>query len=149
MSCVEFCLTIQPLLREFTSELKLGFPDDVTLSGPHDRVVDDIQTYKIQTHKIWFGIEPHKYEVTYGDSSTPHDDPVLKVFHRVEIDDLTLLGAPIKPGRAVDKALIGKTKKMEKPMSRLQLLHSHDALILLRNSICVPKLLYTWHVGVQ
>ena len=59
------------------------------------------------------------------------------------MDDLTLLGAPILPGRAVDKALKEKTEKLEKVMSRLYLLQSHDALNLLRNSVSVPKLLYT------
>ena len=36
-----------------------------------------------------------------------------------------------------------KTEKLENAMSRLHLLQSHDALNLLRNSICVPKFLYT------
>ena len=47
----------------------------------------------------------------------------------------------------VDKALQEKTEKLEKAMSRLHLLQSHEALNLLRNSISVPdsvaKLLYT------
>ena len=59
------------------------------------------------------------------------------------MEDVTLLGAPILPGRAVDKALKEKTEKLEKAMSRRHLLQSHDALTPLWNSISVPKLLYT------
>ena len=59
------------------------------------------------------------------------------------MDDLTLLGAPILPERAVDKALKAKIEKLEKALSRLHLLQSHYALNLLRNSISVPKLFYT------
>ena len=59
------------------------------------------------------------------------------------MEDLTLLGAPILPGRAVDKPLKEKTEKLEKAMSRIHLLQSHDAVTLLLNSISVPKLLYT------
>ena len=64
------------------------------------------------------------------------------------MDYLTLSGAPILPGRAVDKALQEKTEKFEKAMSRLRLLQSHDALNLLRNSTSVPKLLYTLRTSV-
>ena len=70
-------------------------------------------------------------------------DSILTTFRRTEIEDLTLLGAPILSGRIVDKALKEKTEKLEKAMSKLHLLQSHDALNLLRNSISVAKLLYT------
>ena len=61
----------------------------------------------------------------------------------MELENLTLLEAPVLPGRAINKAIKQKTEKMEKAISRLPLLHAHDALTLLRNSISVPKLLYT------
>ena len=67
---------------------------------------------------------------------------ILKTFQRTEMDDLTLQGAPILPGRAMDKAMQEKTDKFE-VMSRLHLLQPHDDLTLLRNSISVQKLLYT------
>ena len=44
MSSAEFCLAIHPLLRGLISELKVGYLDVVTLSGPHHIVVDDIKT---------------------------------------------------------------------------------------------------------
>ena len=33
---LEFCLTIQPLLMSLSSELKIGFLDDITISGHRD-----------------------------------------------------------------------------------------------------------------
>jgi len=35
-----------------------------------------------------------------------------------------------------------KTDELQKAMKRLVLLHSHDAVVLLKNSLAVPKLLY-------
>ena len=61
----------------------------------------------------------------------------------VELENITLLGAPVLPGRAIDKAIKQKTEKTEKAISRLPLLQAHDALTLLKNSISVTKLLYT------
>ena len=67
----------------------------------------------------------------YGDSQATHNDDTLKNVQRVELEDLTLLGAPVLSGRTVDKAVKEKTVKMEMAMSRLPLLQSHDALTLL------------------
>ena len=96
-----------------------------------------------KSEELGLELNAAKCEVTYGDTSTPHDDPILKTFQPIEMEDLTLLGAPNLPGLAVDKALKDKTEKLKKAMFRLHLLQSHDALNLLRNSISVPKLLYT------
>ena len=68
---------------------------------------------------------------------------MLKDFQRVELENLTLFGAPVLPGRAIDKAIKQKTEKKEKAISRLPLFQAHNVLTLLRNSISVPKLLYT------
>ena len=113
------------------------------MSGPRHIVVDDIKTIISKSEELGLELNAAKCEITYGGSSTHHDASILKTFQRTEIYDLTLLGAPILPGRAVDKALKeNKTEKLEKAMSRLHLLQSHD-LNLLQNSISIPKLRYT------
>ena len=139
MSSPEFCFATHPLLRRLISERKVGCLDDVTLSGPRQIVVDDIKTILSKSEELGLELNAAKCEVTYGDSSTPHDDPILKIFQRTKMDDLTLLGAPILSGRAVDKALKEKTEKLKKAISRLYFLQSHDALNLLRNSISVTN----------
>ena len=68
-------------------------------------VVDDIKTIISKSEALGLELNTAKCEVTNGDSSTPHDDPISKTFQRTEIDDLKLLGAPILLGRTVDKAL--------------------------------------------
>ena len=67
---------------------------------------------------------------------------VFKAFKRIAIEDLTLLGAPILEGRAVDNALQDKIATLERSITRLSKLQSHDALCLLKNSLAMPKLLY-------
>ena len=52
LSSVEFCLAIHPLLRGLISELKVGYLDDVTLSGPRQIVADDIKTTS-PSQKSW------------------------------------------------------------------------------------------------
>ena len=67
----------------------------------------------------------------------------FKDFKKVEIADLVMLGAPVMKGRAIDRALQNKVCDLERAIDRLKLLPAHDALVLLRNSLAVPKLLYT------
>ena len=55
---------------------------------------------------------------------------------------MTLLEAPILQGKALDVSLQGKVDDLQKAISRLKLLRAHDALVLLKNSISIPKLLY-------
>ena len=56
---------------------------------------------------------------------------------------MTLLGAPVLAGRADDAALKDIVVILEKSIKRLSILTSHDSLCLLKNSIAMPKLLYT------
>ena len=80
--------------------------------APRQIVVDDIKTIISKSEELGLELNAAKCEVTYGDSSTSHDDPVLKTFQCTEIDDLTLLGTPILPGRAVDKARQEKNREV-------------------------------------
>ena len=55
---------------------------------------------------------------------------------------MTLLGAPILEGKAVDKALQAKIMDLERSVERLSLLQAHDVLCLLKNALAMPNLLY-------
>ena len=105
LSSLEFCLTIQPMLVSLTSELNIGFLDDITMAGRKDIVVNDIISIKDRTDNYGLVLIAAKCEVVNGDSLAPHDDDTLKDFQRVELENLTLLGAPVLPGRAIDKAI--------------------------------------------
>ena len=58
------------------------------------------------------------------------------------LSDLTLLAAPVTTGAALDKILKAKTDDLAKAIQRLSYLHAHDALMLIRHSVSVPKLLH-------
>jgi len=48
----------------------------------------------------------------------------------------------ILKGPAKDATLTQKIDQLKKALERLSLIHSHDALVLLKNSLSMPKLLY-------
>ena len=63
-------------------------------------------------------------------------------FKRVQKEDMTFLGLPVLPSRAMARVLQGKIDDLGRAIQRLALLQAHDALCLLKNSIAMPKLLY-------
>ena len=69
----------------------MDYLDDVTLSGPRQIVVDDIKTIISKSEELILELNTAKCEVTCDETSTPHDDPMLKTFQRTEMEDLTLL----------------------------------------------------------
>ena len=69
-------------------------------------------------------------------------DIIFKDFKTITMEDLILLGAPILEGRAVDNALQDKIITLERSITRLSKLQSHDDLCLLKNSLVMLKLLY-------
>ena len=66
------------------------------------------------------------------------DDALLQTFHRVELEDATLLGAPLFPGAALDTAWDDRCKEIDRAVVRLNTVSSQDALILLRSSFSAP-----------
>ena len=54
----------------------------------------------------------------------------------------TLLGSPIGDVSSISSSLYGKTQLLRKMGDRLQHLATQDAILLLRHSFAIPKLLY-------
>ena len=68
--------------------------------------------------------------------------PGLRVVGRSHV---TLLGSPIEDTHSMEECIRSKVEKLIVMGKRLQLLSSHDALLLLRHSLSIPKVLYNIH----
>ena len=58
------------------------------------------------------------------------NDAVLQSFNRVKIEDAILLGAPLFPGPALDRAWNKRCDNLARAVGRLSAINSQDALIL-------------------
>src|SRR5438132_745046 len=58
-------------------------------------------------------------------------------------NEANILDAPLLPGSALDSALGTQCDNLTRAVSRLKLISSHGALIILRNCLSAPKLNYT------
>src|SRR6218665_3259261 len=86
-----------------------------------------------------------KCEIACHDIRMTIDDQASHDFTNISFEKMTLLGAPLVPGPAVDMVLQSKANDLERAIRRLSI---HDALVLLRNSLSVPKLIYSMRTAV-
>ena len=68
---------------------------------------------------------------------------VFRDFRHLSPGECEILGSPISVGPAMDAHLAARCTDLARAGDRLKLLQAHDALVILKNSLSAPKLLYT------
>jgi hypothetical protein len=137
-----FCLAIHPLITACNSPLKMAFMDDVTLGGPAAIVASDVAMIKAEGALRGLFLNDRKCESITANGQPP-DDVLLRDFVQLTPTSATLLGAPLVIGPAMDKCLQQRCDDLERVISRLELITSHDALVLLRASFSAPTMQHT------
>lgn len=136
-----FCLTLHPILNSLSSPLKIGYLDDLTLGGSRSSVNKDVLTVMNSGSSIGLFLNEAKCEIISHapESSNLHINKFVHVFP----PDAVLLGAPLLEGPALDQSLSTHMASLSTGQKRLNLITSHDALLLLKSSLSAPKLLHT------
>src|SRR6218665_1893573 len=100
-----------------------------------------IETYGPQPNNrnIWQPGWRHAWPILLSAFQAPFiplltiDAQAFHNFTNMSFEKMPLLGAPLVPGPAVDMVLQSKANDLERAIRRLSILHTHDALVLLRN----------------
>ena len=122
------------------SEFCIFYLDDATLGGNEADVCDDFKMIEREAAAVGLELNHHKSELICADQAGLALLQLAPDLCRVRPNTATLLGSPI--GSSVDEALLDIVEALRKMKSRLSLLSSQDALILLRHSFAIPKILY-------
>ena len=139
-----FCLSIHRLCSQLKSELCLCYLDDVTLGGNVDDALDDLEVVEHVATGLGLHLNHRKSEVICGDSATR--EAILSALPGARVVDpmsATLLGSPIGDVGSISNMISEKIHLLETMGERLQYLFAHDAILLLRHSFAIPKLLYS------
>lgn len=136
-----FCLTIHPLLQSLSSQLIIGYLDDITLGGDEQTVAADVALVQAQGEALGLKLNINKCEFI-NDSAHPSIN-IFQDFLKLTPDRSMLLGSPLRTGEAMDAALLKRCDDLALAISRMNSLSSHDALILLKSSFSAPKVLHT------
>ena len=139
-----FCLTIHELISQLESDLRMFYLDDGTLGGSPEVVLRDLQLVEQGGAELGLSLNHKKSEVISHNPITKETllsaTPDLSVTNP---DCASLLGSPIGDVKCIDQAIQEKAASLKIMGDRLPYLHAQDALLLLRHSFAIPKLLYT------
>ena len=111
--------------------------DEVTLGGPAATVASDVAMIKAEGASHGLFLNDQKCQSITANGQ-PRDNALLRDFIQLTPTSATLLGAPLVIGPAMDKCLQQRCIDLERVISRLELITSHDALVLLRASFSAP-----------
>jgi Reverse transcriptase (RNA-dependent DNA polymerase) len=134
-----FCLPLQPILHALHSRLRIGFLDDVTLGGDLADVSEDIKQLALMETSMGLRLNHLKCEVFSKRDDEDWEYP-MKGFAKVDREGISLLGAPLYTGKALDTALDQHCTTLRNAFQRLEKLPSQGALILLRCSFGASRL---------
>ena len=118
--------------------------DDGTLGGPLQEVLSDLRLVEEEAAKLGLHLNHSKSELICDDAPT-HEAMLFEVpgLHNVSCYQATLLGSPIGKVECISDTIKEKTELLKLMGGRLSHLQSHDALLLLRHSLAIPKVFYT------
>ena len=139
-----FCLTIHELCSRLESDLCLFYLDDGTLGGSPQEVLQDLQRVEQGAAELGLSLNHEKSEVINIDPAAR--EPLLSAAPNLSVtnpDCASLLGSPLCSVDCIDQVIRDKTESLRTMGDRLSYLHAQDALLLLRHSFAIPKLLYT------
>src|SRR6218665_1806938 len=115
---VELFLPLQPVLHSLTSDLRMGYLDDLSLGGSPDIVAKDIETLASLNSSLGLNLNLNKCEF-YSPSVMASNYPSFSEFQCVDFESLTLLGAALFKGSALDSMLQAHCKALESAIDDL------------------------------
>ena len=136
-----FCLAIHPLIKKLKSELRIFYLDDGLIGGSTSDVLEDIRLIQREAALLGLCLNLSKSELI---SHNPKVCSFLQYADLIPIhpEEATFLGAPIGPPASLDSSIANKIAALKVMSERLPHLQRHDALLLLRHSLAIPKILY-------
>ena len=138
-----FCLTIHPLVSQLKSELGVWYLDDGTIGGVTEDDKHDLEVVVREGAALGLLLNERKSEVICEDTAAR--DSILSSIPGAQVIDpafASLLQSPIGDTDSTSAAISRKTQLLRTMGERFQYVSAHDALLLLRNSLAIPKLLY-------
>ena len=137
-----FCLTLFPLSQRLSSRFCICYLDDVSIGGSCDTILSDLKLVE-EAESLGLVLNTHKSEIISCDPSVcGRLSSSLPGALVIDPSQATLLGSPLGDIDCVSAAIQDKVSALQRMSDRLVFLSAHDALLLLRCSLSIPKLLY-------
>jgi len=137
-----FCLGTHQMCTQLESEVSLFCLDNGTLGGNVDDLMHDLNVVEWEGAEIGLQLNGEKSEIVCAHPDTVNSIlPSLQGAQVVEPSMASLLDI-IGDVLSMSDVLRSKTNMLKKMGDRLKKLSAHDAILLLKRSFALPKLLY-------
>ena len=137
-----FCLGIHNLVSSLSSDFRVFYLDDGTISGSLENIQADLRRIEVQGKALGLHLNVDKTEVV------PHSESavgsLLSAFpglQYVHAGHATVLGSPLG-SEAVRTCIEEQLHQLKVIGERLSHLQIHDAIAILHHSFSIPKLLH-------
>ena len=128
--------------RQLQSELAFFYLDDGTLGGRIEKLHHDLEEVRRVGASIGLELNARKYEiVSVCDETVDACAPLIPEARVVSPFQAMSLGSSVGDVDSISSVLQEKITMLKRMGERLQLLNSHDAILLLKHSFSLPKLL--------
>ena len=135
-----FCLVLQPILSSLTSELRIGYIDDITVGGTLTSVEHDVNFIRNNGPSVGLYLNATKCELIT--TTTPAQTSILSEFIVVKPSNMCLLGAPIFPETCLNEMLRHKLKEFERLSTNLRSIDAHDSLLIITFSLNTSRVMH-------
>ena len=144
-----FSVAIHSIVLSLSSDLVLGYLDDLTLGGPSETVAEDVNIVEALGSEMGLTLNRAKCEIFHADSNgaaaaasidadTNHN--AFLGFKALPPCDADLLGAPLAVGSHMDLVLGKKVTDLSRATNRLAKIQAHDGLVILQHATGAPNL---------
>ena len=139
-------LSVDEAARGVQSEFNVWYLEYATFGNSPERVHNDLVVLLERLRAIGLEVNGSKCEFTIlNDSMSEATETLFRGLlpwvRVVEACDLSLLGAPVDI-QGIPGTIHEKMEALERMTSKLEVLNSHEAFVLLKNAFVIPKLQY-------
>ena len=120
---------LQPILSSLTSELRIGYIDNITVLGTLTSVEHDVNFIRNNGPSVGLYLNATKCELIT--TTTSAQTSILSEFIVVKPSNMCLLGAPLFPGTCLNEMLQHKLEEFECLSTNLRSIDVHDALLII------------------
>ena len=131
---------LQPILSSLTSELRIGYIDDITVGGTLTSVEHDINFIRNSGPSVGLYLNATKCELIT--TTTPVQTSILSEFIVVKPSNMCLLGAPLFPGTCLNEMLQYKLEEFERLTTNLRSIDAHGALLIIKFSLNTSRIIH-------
>ena len=143
-----FSLGIDDLTRRIDTEFNVWYLDDGTIGDSPDKVLACVRRLIDDLREVGLEVNQSKCELVIlghtDEDSSQTEVAFRELLPRLKViseSDVSLLGAPLSE-EGLAAAIEGKREDLERLVSRLAMIENHQAFVLLKNCLSLPKLQY-------